>query len=285
VTPQTTLAGPAVIAGHGVHSGAPATLRVLPAPPNHGRVFRRVDAPVGQGDIPARWDFVVDIRNATTLGNAAGWKIATVEHFLAACVGLELDNLLIEIDGPETPIMDGSARDFVESLAGAGRIHQNVPRRAIKILAPVEAREGDRWVRLEPAAEGLSLILSIDYADPAIGAQQLEWAAAGPDAFVADIAGARTFGFMADLEAYHARGLAKGASLANTIAVQGGRVVNPEGLRWADEFVRHKAIDALGDLALADAPLIGRMRGHANGHALHVAALKSLMQSDGWAYA
>jgi UDP-3-O-[3-hydroxymyristoyl] N-acetylglucosamine deacetylase len=273
---QATIAQPATVAGIGVHSAAPVQVRFLPAPAGHGRVFRRTDVAVGEGDIPARLDHVVDTRNATTLANAHGARLSTVEHLLCACFGLGLDNLLIEIDGPEAPILDGSARPFVAALQAAGRAAQNAPRPALKVLRAVEMREGDRFARLEPG-EGLCLDLSIAYADPAIGAQSIAFAVTGPEAFAAEIAGARTFGHLADLERYHAMGLARGASLDNTVAVDQGRVVNPEGLRWADEFVRHKVLDALGDLALVGAPLIGRLAGHATGHGLHVGVLRALL--------
>jgi UDP-3-O-[3-hydroxymyristoyl] N-acetylglucosamine deacetylase len=281
---QATIAQPATVAGIGVHSAAPAQVRFLPAPVGHGRVFRRTDMAVGEGDIPARLDHVVDTRNATTLANAHGARLSTVEHLLCACFGLGLDNLLIEIDGPEAPILDGSARPFVAALQAAGRAAQKAPRPALKVLRAVEMRQGDRFARLEPG-EGLCLDLSIAYADPAIGAQSIAFAVTGPEAFAAEIAGARTFGHLADLERYHAMGLARGASLDNTVAVDQGRVVNPEGLRWADEFVRHKVLDALGDLALVGAPLIGRLAGHATGHGLHVGVLRALLADpDAFAY-
>lgn len=273
---QATIAQPAAIAGIGVHSAAAVAVRFLPAPAGHGRVFRRTDLPAGAGDIPARLDHVVDTRNATTLANAQGARLSTVEHLLSACAGLGLDNLLIEIDGPEAPIMDGSALPFVAALRAAGRVAQAQPRLALKVLAPVEVREGERFARLEPA-DALILDLSIAYADPAIGAQSIALALTAPEVFAAEIAGARTFGHLADLERYHAMGLARGASLANTIAVDQGRVVNPEGLRFADEFVRHKVLDALGDLALVGAPMIGRIVGHATGHGLHVGVLRALL--------
>ncbi|MFZ4070522.1 MAG: UDP-3-O-acyl-N-acetylglucosamine deacetylase [Caulobacterales bacterium] len=273
---QATIAQPAAVTGIGVHSAAAAQVRFLPAPAGHGRVFRRTDLADGQGDIPARLDHVVDTRNATTLANAYGARLSTVEHLLCACFGLGLDNLLIEIDGPEAPILDGSARPFVEALQAAGRVAQDGPRPVVKVLRPVEVREGERFARLEPG-KGLSFDLSIAYADPAIGAQSIAFAMTDAGSFAAGIAGARTFGHLADLERYHAMGLARGASLANTVAVDQGRVVNPEGLRFVDEFVRHKVLDALGDLALVGAPLIGRLVGHATGHGLHVGVLRALL--------
>jgi UDP-3-O-[3-hydroxymyristoyl] N-acetylglucosamine deacetylase len=273
---QSTIAQPAAVSGIGVHSAAAVQVRFLPAPADHGRLFRRIDRPADEGDIPARLDHVVDTRNATTLGNDHGARLSTVEHLLCACFGLGLDNLLIEIDGPEAPILDGSARPFVEALRAAGRVAQDGPRPVVKVLRPVEVREGDRFARLEPG-EGLSFDLSIAYADPAIGAQAIQFELTGPDAFAAAIAGARTFGHLADLERYHAMGLARGASLDNTVAVDQGRVVNPEGLRWPDEFVRHKVLDALGDLALVGAPVQGRLVGHATGHGLHVGVLRALL--------
>lgn len=273
---QTTIARPVSIAGIGVHSAASVAVTFHPAPADHGRVFRRTDLAPGAGDIPARLDHVVDTRNATTLANAAGARLSTVEHLLSACAGLGLDNLVIEIDGPEAPIMDGSARPFVDVLESAGRAEQPAARPCLKVLRPIEAREGERFARLEPGA-GLRFDLSIAYADPAIGAQNVQFDLTSPAAFAAAIAGARTFGHLADLERYHAMGLARGASLANTVAVDQGRVVNPEGLRWGDEFVRHKVLDALGDLALVGAPVIGRLVGHATGHGLHIGVLKALL--------
>jgi UDP-3-O-[3-hydroxymyristoyl] N-acetylglucosamine deacetylase len=254
-----------------------------PAPVDTGNVLVRTDAR-GDNLIRAHADSVSETRNCTTIANKSGVEIATIEHLMSACMGLGVDNLIVEVDGPEVPILDGSSAPFVQVLLNAGLKEQFAPQRVIRILEPIEVRMGAKSAALMPGVEfdGLELDVTIRFADAAIGVQR-RCVQLTPQSFLADIADARTFGFMADVDAMRAAGLGRGASMANTLVVDAGRVVNPEGLRFDDEFVRHKLLDAVGDLALAGAPICGRFVADQPGHALNARLVRALLDTpEAW---
>lgn len=271
-------------AGVGVHSGAHVRLVLSPAPADSGIVFVRTDVRDVDNVIRAHADNVSTTKNCTTVTNAAGVEIATIEHLMSACMGLGLDNLIVEVDGPEVPILDGSSAPFVQVLMNAGLKSQLAPQRVIRILEPIEVRLGAKSAAFLPADDfdGLDLDVTIRFADPAIGVQRRR-VQLTQQSFLTDIADARTFGFLADVEKMHAAGLGRGASMANTLVVDGGRVVNPEGLRFDDEFVRHKLLDAVGDLALAGGPICGRFVADQPGHALNARLVRALLDTpEAW---
>lgn len=231
--------------------------------------------------IRARPDAVASTRLGTTLANAAGISVATVEHLMAALWAAGIDNALIEIDGPETPIMDGSAQPFLDAIDRAGRRPQQAARQYLQVLEPVEVAEGGAYARLLPA-ETFEMAFSIDFAAPAIGVQSLDLCL-DEAVFRTELADCRTFGLLEEVEALRAAGLGRGGSLDNVVVVSGGDVLNPEGLRRPDEFVRHKIVDAIGDLYLLGAPLLGRFESHCGGHALNNALLRALLaRSRSW---
>lgn len=271
---QRTLKKPVDCVGVGVHSGAPASLTLKPAPVGSGIVFVRRDAPAGSARIPARFDAVSEMTLGTTLTNEAGVSVQTVEHLMAALAGLGIDNVTVELTGPEIPIMDGSAAPFVFLIECAGIAVQRAPRRAIRILDTVRVEDGGRVAELCPSAEP-RIDIMIDFASAAI-AQQHFGIALAHEAFRNEIARARTFGFRHEVEALRAMGLARGGSLDNSIVVDGDHVMNEGGLRYADEFARHKLLDAIGDLALAGMPIIGAFRGERTGHRMNNMLLRAL---------
>ncbi len=281
---QTTLNTPVICAGVGVHTGARAKMVIKPAPINTGIRFRRTDLDA-DSDICARGDHVSEVQLGTTLTNEDGASIATVEHFLAACAGMGLDNVLVEIDGPETPIMDGSSAVFCELFHNAGLITQSALRRRIRILDDIEVRDGIKWAKLSPSADNvLTLKAKIEFESKAIGTQQMAMRLM-PGLFARDIAFARTFGFARDVEALKAMGLARGGSLDNAVVIDGDTVVNPEGLRSDDEFIRHKLLDAVGDLMLAGAPIAGRYEARQPGHAMNNKLVRALLeQPQSWCW-
>jgi len=258
-----------------------------PAPVDTGIVFVRSDVRGGVDNaIRAHADSVSETRNCTTLTNKSGVEIATVEHLMSACAGLGVDNLIVELDGAELPILDGSSAPFVQVLMNAGLQQQSKPQRVIRILEPIEVRMGSKSAALMPMEgfEGLDLDVTIRFADPAIGVQRRR-VELTPKSFLNDIADARTFGFMADVDAMRAAGLGRGASMDNTVVVDGGRVANPEGLRFDDEFVRHKLLDAVGDLSLAGAPIYGRFVADQPGHALNARLVRALLDTpEAWCW-
>ena len=274
---QTTLRQQAAVSGIGVHSGAPATLTIVPAEANNGIVFVRL----GRDGEPGR-EIRADVRSvtatefATVLGDANGPLCSTAEHVLAALSGLGVDNAIIEIDGPEVPIMDGSAAPIVAAIEQAGIVALAAPRRFIKVLKPVRVDRNNASGELRPNPHGFRVEIDIEFDHPLIGRQscQLDVDANG---FRRELARARTFGFMRDVAKLWNAGHALGASFENTLVVTENRVLNPDGLRFADEFVRHKALDAIGDLALAGAPLLGTYRSVRGGHNLNYAVLSALM--------
>lgn len=255
------------ISGLGVHSGAPATLTIKPAPAHAGITFIRTDVRDHPNLVPARWDAVTDTRLCTVLSNASNITVSTVEHILSACAALGLDNAAIEIDGPEVPIMDGSAQPFVTAIDTAGLVAQNAARRMIRILKPVTFKDGDKQATLMPAPSRV-FSFEIDFATPLIGRQNYTHEVREAT-YRNDIAPARTFGFLHEVEALRKMGLARGGSLDNAIVIDGDKVMNPGGLRFKDEFVRHKILDALGDLYLAGAQIIGHYQGVRAGHAMN----------------
>jgi UDP-3-O-[3-hydroxymyristoyl] N-acetylglucosamine deacetylase len=264
-----------------MHGGQPATLRVEPAEPGDGVRFLRSDAPRGTGWVEARHDAVVDTRLCTKLANRHGVSVGTVEHLMAALSGCGVADATVVLDGPEVPIMDGSARAFVEGFAEAGLVATAPSRRAIRLLRTVGVEKDGKRAALEPAS-AFSLRFAIDFADPAIGRQDVDLAMTG-NAFAEELADCRTFGHLAEVEQLRRLGLARGGSLENAIVVDRGRVLNPGGLRRWDEFVRHKALDAVGDLALAGAPILARFVGHKAGHEMTNLLLHALFaQPDAW---
>jgi UDP-3-O-[3-hydroxymyristoyl] N-acetylglucosamine deacetylase len=271
---QTTLASEVRISGVGVHSGLPANLTLRPAAADTGVVFVRTDL-AHRPAIPARADTVCDTRLATVIGDGSGATVATVEHLMAALAGLGVDNLIAEIDGPETPIGDGSAADFVAAIDEAGIAELAAPRRYLEILEAVEIAAPGKRVALVPA-DRFELCVEIIFDAPVIGRQTLEFAV-DPAAFRREIAAACTFGFIAEVEQLRAAGLGRGASLDNTIVIDANGVMNPRTLRRPDDFVRHKALDALGDLALAGHPILGRYEASCAGHALNNQLVRALL--------
>lgn len=283
---QHTVSTEAICAGVGVHSGERARMVLKPAPAGSGIRFRRVDIRDGRDPwVAARGEDVSDVRLGTTLCNASGVSVAVVEHLLAACAGMGIDNLVVEIDAGEVPILDGSAAIFCELLQSAGPKRQAAPRRRIRILETVEVVDGVKWARLSPVAGGeLTLRARIDFESRAIGVQEMAIRLT-PGLFARDVAFARTFGFARDVEALKAIGLARGGSLDNAVVVEGDTIVNPEGLRAEDEFIRHKLLDAIGDLMLAGGPIAGAYDANQPGHALNNALVRRLMaRPDAWCW-
>ncbi|HUD51924.1 UDP-3-O-acyl-N-acetylglucosamine deacetylase [Parvibaculum sp.] len=282
--PQMTLSAPVVIEGVGLHTGRMIRMDMHPAAAGFGIVFRRVDLDSTDRavtDLPARFDHVGDTTLSTVVRNETGTSVGTVEHLMAALSFLGLDNLLIEIDGPEIPVMDGSSQIFIETIEAVGLKALAAPRRAIRILKPVVVEDGLKRAALLPG-DGFKLAFEIEFDNPVIGHETIE-ADFNDPSFKDDILRARTFGFLKDVEAMWKVGLGLGGSLENTVVIDGDQVLNEEGLRFADEFVRHKVLDAVGDLALAGAPLIGRYEGLRAGHAMNNRVLRALF-ADASAY-
>jgi UDP-3-O-[3-hydroxymyristoyl] N-acetylglucosamine deacetylase len=274
---QRTLKAPIGCVGVGLHTGRRVSLNLRPADSGHGVVFRRTD--LGR-DIQAKYDRVADTQFATILADQrwASARVGTVEHLMAALSALGVDNVLVELDGPEVPVLDGSAAPFVFLLDCAGVAEQSAPRTHIEIRRPVRVSEGDAFAELRPPAwgkSGLEMALSIDFAAPAIGRQAMSLCLT-PDSFRSELARARTFTLAEQVPQLRAAGLAQGGSLDNAVVVDQARILNPGGLRMRDEFARHKLLDAVGDLALAGAPLSGRFIAHRSGHSLHNRLLRAL---------
>lgn len=275
---QNTLIRSVTFTGVGLHSGAPVTMTVHPAAEDHGIWFRRTDvvADGAKADarVPAQWDAVVPSRLCTLVANAAGVSVSTIEHIMAALAGSAIHNALIDIDGPEVPILDGSAARFVSGFLDVGIVAQGAPVRAIRVLKAIEVREGDAVARLEPS-DMLEIAFHIDFAEAAIG-QQNKVLNMANGAFVRELSDSRTFCRNAEVVAMRERGLALGGTLENAVVFDGDKVLSPGGLRHADEPVRHKMLDALGDLALAGGPILGRYTGIRAGHALTNRLLRAL---------
>ncbi len=274
---QTTLRDRVKINGVGVHSAAPSQVTLHPANVDTGVVFLRTGLPGGRERLlEARRANVTSTALCTMLGDGSGASVGTVEHLLAAISGLRVDNVLIEIDGPETPIMDGSAAAFVDAIDQAGLVQQPRSRRHIKILKPVRVECDGACAEFLPDKRGFRLDVEIDFESRAIGRQRRVFNL-DPATFRREIARARTFGFFGDVKELWRSGHALGSSLENSVAIDGDAILNPEGLRYADEFVRHKALDAVGDLSLAGAPIIGLYRTYRPGHKLNAMALEALL--------
>ncbi len=278
--PQVTLARRVSTTGIGLHSGRSVSLALVPAGVDHGVVFLRKDL---NRRLPLSWEHAVESPLCTVLVDGAGEKIGTIEHLVSALSALGVDNVLIELDGPEVPALDGSADHFLRLIDKAGLKRQTKARRAIEILERIELTDGDRIAALEPAAR-FEMAFDIDFPDPAIGAQV--WQGVITERlYREEIARARTFGLLAEVETMRKHGLGLGGSLENAVVVDQGKVLNPDGLRYADEFVRHKVLDAIGDLALAGAPIVGRFVGHKAGHALTLRLVKTLMtRPEAWCW-
>ena len=273
---QTTLREQIAISGVGVHSGVPVTLTIHPADADTGIVFSRSDEQGREREVRADYRSVTATELATVLGDHSGILCSTAEHVLAALRGLGVDNAFIELDGPEVPIMDGSAAPFVAAIDQVGLVSLNAPRRFIKVLKPVRVAKGEAFGELRPYSSGFRLEVEIDFDNPLIGRQSIA-TDLEPDTFRRELSRARTFGFMKDVSALWSAGKALGAGFENTVVMSESRVLNAEGLRFPDEFVRHKALDAVGDLALSGAPLLGLYRSVRGGHKLNHAVLTALM--------
>ena len=261
---RQTIAKPIEFRGIGLHGGQIANLQISPAPAGSGILFMRSDVSPEQARLPARFDLVGDTRLCTKLVNGHGVSVSTIEHVMAALAGTGIHDAVLRVDGPEVPILDGSSAPFVAGIRRAGLRQSTVPLEAIRILQPVEVTSKGRVARLLPAAR-TEIGFEIEFDDPAIGTQSGEFVLEGA-AFAAEIADCRTFCMLAEVEGLRQMGLARGGGLENAIVVDKGRVLNPEGLRRPDEFVRHKILDAIGDLSLAGAPIIGRYEGVRAGH-------------------
>lgn len=282
---QRTLKTVTRAVGVGLHSGQRVELTLRPAPPDHGIVFRRVDLP-RPVDIPVRATSVSDTRMASTLAQG-DVRVLTVEHLMSACSGLGLDNLLIDITAEEVPILDGSAASFVYLLQSAGVVNQDAPRRFVRVLKPIEIREGEgrnlKWARLDPY-HGYKLTFAIDFDHPAVDSTgQCVTFDLGSGRYAREIARARTFGFARDVEMLRAAGLARGGGLDNAIVMDDEKVLNADGLRYGDEFAKHKMLDAMGDLYVLGKPLLAHYSAFRSGHGLNNQLLHALLkQPDAW---
>jgi UDP-3-O-[3-hydroxymyristoyl] N-acetylglucosamine deacetylase len=280
---QSTLKRAFSCIGVGLHSGRGVSMKVGPAEANTGIVFVRRDVRAQESWIPARWHRVSQTDLSTTLTNEQGVSVATVEHLLAALRGCGVDNAVVEIDGDEVPIMDGSAAPFVRLIRHAGLARLDVPRFVMWLHDTIEVQDDDKLAILLPSPVS-RISVSIDFDSPVIGTQSYSFAPVDGQ-FESTIAGARTFGFRAQVEALKARGLVRGGSLRNAVLIDRDRVVNDEGLRFRDEFARHKALDCLGDLSLSGPAIMAHLYTHKPGHALNNALLHKLFaQRDAWSY-
>jgi UDP-3-O-[3-hydroxymyristoyl] N-acetylglucosamine deacetylase len=275
--PRRTLKAAISCVGHGLHSGANVQLKLLPAEPGTGIIFDRVDLGV---KIPASFDNVTDTRLCTVLTapENAQARVGTVEHLMAALSASRIDDVIIEVNAPELPIFDGSASAFLFLIESAGIVEHGGLRESIEVLRPVRVEQNGAFAELRPhqhGGSGFEMSLAIEFPAAAIGAQAISLSLTQEN-FAAELAAARTFTLAGEIEALRQAGLAKGGSLSNAIVVDGPKVLNPEGLRWSDEFVRHKLLDVVGDLALAGAPIIGRFIGQRTGHALNNLLLRAL---------
>lgn len=279
---QHTLKTPIYCSGTGLHSGAKVSMSLHPAGPDTGIVFRRGDVRGDAAHIAARYDQVCDTRLCTTIGNDAGVSVSTVEHLMAALAGCGLDNLLVSVNGPELPIMDGSSEPFVFLIDCAGVVAQDAPRRSIRVLKTVCVEDGASTACIEPWP-GSTLNIELDFETAVIGRKSI-FVDQLAGSFREELSRARTFGFLHEVEALQAAGLARGGSLENAVVISGDTVLNEDGLRFDDECVRHKALDCVGDLYLAGAPIIGHFHGVRPGHAINNRLLRTLFADpSAWA--
>ncbi|MBP6877187.1 MAG: UDP-3-O-acyl-N-acetylglucosamine deacetylase [Phenylobacterium sp.] len=280
---QHTLQGPAIFAGVGVHTGAYTRVAVRPAPTNSGVVFVRTDVTDRDNRVPATGEAVTKTQLGTVIENAAGVSVSTIEHLMAALVMLGVDNAVVELDGPEMPIMDGSSLPFVQILDRAGRRPQDALRAYIEILEPIEFVDGDKRASLTPS-DHFEVAFEIRFPSAAIGRQAVDLVM-DEQAFRDELADCRTFGFLHEVEYLRSIGLARGGSMENAVVIEGDRILNPEGLRRPDEFVRHKALDAIGDLYVLGAPILGRFEGVLAGHSLNNQLVRALLAApQSWRY-
>ena len=278
---QQTIGAPIAFVGIGLHSGERVHMRLQPAPAGQGITLVRRDLPAGEQRFKVHWEAVKTSTLCTAIGNSFGHEVSTIEHLLSALAGLSIDNLTIELDGPEIPIMDGSARPFVEAIDNAGIVAQDARRSVIVIKRPICLQQGESSAELLPDISR-RITVSIHFDERVIGTQSMSIDLT-PSVYRREIAAARTFGFAEQLDQLRRWGLAQGGSIMNAILVRGGRVANVDGLRFRDEFVRHKVLDVVGDLALAGMPIIGHYRGNRPGHQLNTDLLALLMEDkDAW---
>lgn len=281
---QRTIRKAVSTTGVGLHNGEKVTMTLLPAPIDTGIVFRRIDLP-GKPEIFARPDAVKDTRLCSALEHGAA-RVATVEHLMSALAGLGVDNVIVEINASEIPIMDGSAIPFIYLLQSATILEQDAPKKFIRILHPVEVKDGDKWVRFEPY-HGFKMEFTIDFAHPVFEQSgktvAIDFA---ENSYIKEISRARTFGFMHEVEYLRTNGLARGGSLDNAIVLDEYRVLNADGLRYQDEFVKHKLLDAIGDLYMLGHPILGAFYAYKSGHALNNQLLRALLaDQSSWEYA
>jgi len=280
-TNQQTIAATVEFEGITLHQGCIARMLIKPAPDNHGIVFKRIDLEVEDRYVQAKWDCVTDTALCTTISNADGVSVSTIEHLMAALAGCKIDNALIEINCPEIPIMDGSSQPFVTSFEQVGVVEQRSVRRALKILHPVEIIDDGAHIRLTPS-ESFSIDFEIDFNSEAVKEKTLDISLVN-GTFNHYISGARTFGFLEDVDRMRAAGLGLGGSLSNVVVVDGAKVLNDDGLRFKDEFVRHKILDCVGDLYLSGGPIIGRVTAYKTGHYFNNRLLRELFsREDSW---
>lgn len=275
---QTTITSQIEFNGVGLHSGVAACLRILPALPGRGIVFRRTDVSVGVGEIPARWDLVQQSPLCTKLVNEFGVSVSTIEHVMAALVGCGIHNATLEIDGPEVPILDGSSAVFVRGILSRGIRKLGAPLKALRVTDAVEVHKGEAWARIVPH-DTLLIEFNIEFEDAAIGAQK-KLLNMSNGSFIRELSNSRTFCRRADVDAMRANGLALGGTLENAVVVDGAEVLSPGGFRHRDEAVRHKMLDAVGDLALAGMPILGHYQGFRAGHALTNELLRALFARE-----
>jgi UDP-3-O-[3-hydroxymyristoyl] N-acetylglucosamine deacetylase len=271
---QKTLKNSIHCSGVGLHSGTKINMTLLPAPANSGVVFRRVDIKKGTNEIKATWENAVETPLCTTLVGPNGIRIATIEHLMSALAGYEVDNVVIELDGAEVPVMDGSAAPFVFLIECAGTLEQSAPRRALRVLEHVETAESHRSASLMPG-KGFTVNFEIDFDSRAVGRQEC-FVELSQSAFKREVSRARTFGFLQEFDKLLELGLARGGSLDNAVVISGDTVMNEGGLRYENEFVRHKVLDSIGDLYLIGGPLIGHFQGVRAGHALTLRLIQTL---------
>ena len=280
---QKTLKSSISCSGIGLHTGQKVAISIIPADAHSGIVFRRTDLNKEDGFIPASWDHIVDTQMSTTIGNVSGTRVSTIEHLMAALAGCGIDNAVVEINGPEVPVMDGSAEPFVFLIECVGVKELTAPRRAIKIDQDIQVEDGKCFISAKPE-NSFSISFEIDFEDVFVGRQCLDLQFVN-GTFKTDIARARTFGFLDEVNALRKAGLARGGSLDNAIVISGNGILNNDGLRYKDEFVRHKILDCVGDLYLAGSPILGRIDAFRSGHTLNRKFLKALFQNKrAWSY-
>ena len=280
---QHTVAGPAIFAGIGLHSGSHVRVAIRPAPANAGIVFVRTDVRDRDNRVPVSGRAVSQTRLSTVISNPIGVSVSTIEHLMAALAALNIDNAIIVLDGPECPIMDGSAEPFVRILDRTGVKRQDAVRRFIEVLEPIEVVSGDKGARLLPC-DHFEVAFEIAFDSAAIGRQSVDLVVT-EQSFRDELSNCRTFGFLAEVEALRAAGLARGGSMENAVVIDGDRILNEEGLRREGEFVRHKALDAIGDLYVLGSPLLARFEGYLAGHALNNDLVRALLANpQAWRY-